>query len=131
MAYLMHYGRLGQRWGVQNGPPYPLGYRLPDNNGGTLKKEKKQKSGSNSVKAETAQTASAPFAGSGGLSDEELQAKVKRLTLETQYNKLSSQQVKNGEDYVKKALDNTNSAIKNLNTIADNSAKKDKKQSPD
>ena len=22
--YLMHYGILGQKWGVQNGPPYPL-----------------------------------------------------------------------------------------------------------
>lgn len=23
--YLMHYGRLGMKWGVMNGPPYPIG----------------------------------------------------------------------------------------------------------
>lgn len=27
--YLMHYGRLGMKWGVMNGPPYPIGTGEP------------------------------------------------------------------------------------------------------
>ena len=44
MIYLMHHGIMGQKWGVRNGPPYPLGggsYSVTEQN--AIKEERKKK----------------------------------------------------------------------------------------
>ena len=38
--YLVHHGRMGQKWGVRNGPPYPL--RLGGKSYGSIMKKKKK-----------------------------------------------------------------------------------------
>lgn len=67
--YLMHYGRLGQKWGVRNGPPYPLGKRI------------KRKISNSNPKT---------------MSDEALRSEVNRLRLEKEYRELSKSSMTNG-----------------------------------
>lgn len=45
--YLAHYGILGQKWGVRNGPPYPL--RLSDHSASERKVQRESKSSLNKI----------------------------------------------------------------------------------
>lgn len=63
---LYHHGIEGQRWGKRNGPPYPLSYKSKSSS----EKKYSRKAVLNNAKK---------------LSDEELKARTKRLTLENNY----------------------------------------------
>ncbi len=72
--YLVHYGVLGQKWGIRNGPPYPLDdsdHSVSEKKAGWRKSLSKQHSGSSKL---TSQKTTKP---KWGLSKERLSLKTK------------------------------------------------------
>lgn len=89
---LMHHGIDGQKWGVKNGPPYPLdrghktsrnrkyrtdkGYHRRNQNGRKRKKKVSE------------------------MSNDELQRRINRKELERRYNELNDAQISRGKNKV-------------------------------
>ena len=67
--YLQHWGIAGMKWGQRNGPPYPLSSKQMNSS------ERKQ---------------NAPRKKVSDMSDEELEARLKRLRKEDEYNRLTT-----------------------------------------
>lgn len=84
---LLHHGIFGQKWGVQNGPPYPLDSKTSD--GKKLKKEKKalEKQKKKASKKSNWEKASE-------MSYEDLKQEVEKLNLEKRYSELKSEKTK-------------------------------------
>lgn len=82
--YLQHYGVKGQEWGVQNGPPYPLSDR-------TRKRM---------VRAQRRRD----YANRELMSDEELDARLKRLRMEREYRALNNELVESGKSTLQRVL---------------------------
>lgn len=77
-TYLKHHGILGQKWGVKNGPPYPLTGRTMSSS-----EKKAKKTGKRYVKVEPTELKRS----ASSMSDEELSKEVKRKGLESSYKK--------------------------------------------
>lgn len=77
--YLAHYGIKGQKWGVKNGPPYPL---------------------DESIKRERAED----YKKRRTLSDTELKRKIERYKLEKEFKSLTEEDIYEGETYTKNIL---------------------------
>jgi len=75
---LYHHGIKGQKWGVTNGPPYPLSDEV--STGKRLKKEKDQKEPKNRPLKKSEATKKAKE-----LSEEDLKKEIDRLNLEKRY----------------------------------------------
>lgn len=112
--YLFHHGIKGQKWGKQNGPPYPLS---KEKHNKVVKKSKKEK---DRIKE---------------MSDDELQNAIERLSLENRYIKLKAKENEKSINYVNQLLktgkgitdsisksDPTNTS-KSISTILDSSSK--------
>lgn len=80
-AYLSHHGILGQKWGVQNGPPYPLDSRTA----ASVKKQKRIKS-EDYVSAHDGKK-------SYELSDQELKRRNTRFQQEAQYRRATNTEI--------------------------------------
>lgn len=126
-SYLSHHGVKGQKWGVQNGPPYPL------DSGNDSSKKKKSNAGKyldqniKRGKDKPNKSAVEVLAESGtkmirdaeeatrlaqriqesknrpsldNLSDAEIRAAVNRMNLEKQYRDLSKSDTQRGLDYI-------------------------------
>lgn len=118
--YLMHEGRKGQRWGILNGPPYPLSREQVTNyakkqvtrmkTGKTItdasQKLKKHidEAKSNEEKANNKKDISE-------MSNSELKQMVERMALEKRYSELTDSQTKKGEDKVDVVLRRTGDAL--------------------
>ena len=82
--YLIHYGILGQRWGVQNGPPYPLSGEQKSSS------EKKHYN----IKAKDVKK------NMDQMTDAELQKAINRLNMQTQVKKMNPSFIQKGRDLV-------------------------------
>ena len=118
--YLMHEGRKGQRWGILNGPPYPLSReqvvnyaqkqvaRLKAGKSITDASQKLKKhideANSNEEKANNKKDIS-------DMSNSELKQMVERMALEKRYSELTDSQTKKGEDKVDVVLRRTGDAL--------------------
>lgn len=125
---LQHHGRLNQRWGIQNGPPYPLSRAIVTKVYGKnpLKRQKdssqtkkvdasKVKPTSDSVRTAVQATknlkrdlnrTSSKREDLSQMSDQELRDRINRMQLEENYNRLkNSREVSRGSEFVDKALD--------------------------
>ena len=80
--YLKHYGILGQRWGVQNGPPYPL--------------SEGQKT--SSEKAHYNVSAKNVKKNMDQMTDAELQKAINRLNMQAQVDRMNPSYVQKGRD---------------------------------
>lgn len=78
--YLQHWGIAGMKWGQRNGPPYPLSSKQMNSS------ERKQ---------------NAPRKKVGDMSDEELEARLKRLRKEDEYNRLTTPKKKEKSELMK------------------------------
>ncbi len=125
---LAHHGRLHQKWGVKNGPPYPLGGNVTK---GYASKQEHKKSisadqlntarsgveaASNIVREtkniqNTVHDMGSRAKGLEHMSDQELRERVNRLNLEQQYSQLTSAQRSKGESYVRNTLDIAGSTL--------------------
>lgn len=101
---LMHHGIDGQKWGVKNGPPYPLdgghktsgkkkyrtdkGYRRKNQNG-SKNYSYKQDTGKNLSKKPVSE-----------MTNQELKQHINRMRLEQQYKELKQSDVRRGREYV-------------------------------
>lgn len=115
---LYHHGRLGQKWGEQNGPPYPLS-RAQLAVGGYIQKRKTKKAAETERKREIAKkqaeeakrqhdadkekvlrsgSASEVLKYQGELTNQELQNAVSRINLESQLKNYSAKEVKRNMD---------------------------------
>lgn len=82
--YLKHYGVEGQKWGVQNGPPYPI-------SDATRKRM---------IMAQRRQDYNNRIL----MSDEDLQNHIKRLEMEKKYRELNNEMVQSGKSFASKVL---------------------------
>jgi hypothetical protein len=118
---LYHHGRLHQKWGVKNGPPYPLSRSETAN----YAKKQKQKIDISKVdknvknattinnEAKNIKRIVSKYKKDNkniqkdlsDMSDADLQKIVKRLNMERQYNQLTGKDTDAGKDYVGKTLD--------------------------
>lgn len=88
---LEHHGIDGQKWGVRNGPPYPL--------------ERKKTHLLNKSKAKIL------IDNLDELSLEEVERLVKRIKLEEELNKIAADDIKKGESYAMKILKKTGETV--------------------
>ena len=88
---LEHHGIDGQKWGVRNGPPYPL--------------ERKKTHLLNKSKAKIL------IDNLDELSLEDIERLVKRIKLEEELNKIAADDIKKGESYAMKILKKTGETV--------------------
>lgn len=95
--YLIHHGVEGQKWGVQNGPPYPLDkpkytHKEKKELNKLVKKEKKRRKNANKYKIL--------------MDDKEIDSRVKRLENEKKMKSLTNESIMPGKtavgDFIKK-----------------------------
>lgn len=116
--YLQHHGRLGQRWGKKNGPPYPLS---GSGNKAFMKQkaegEKKDDKAKKTDSPNNAKPASSKPKSEKEMTDDELKAAVLRLANEKKYREYMREeqlrQVSKGKKYVKSFLDKMGDQIVN------------------
>ena len=117
---IQHHGRLNQKWGVRNGPPYPLDRATVSKAYGKNRKAvkvdpNKVKTASDSIR--TAAQASKNLKRNlkrstpkredlSQMSDQELRDRINRMQLEENYSRLkNSRETSRGSAFVDKALD--------------------------
>lgn len=98
--YLEHYGVSGMKWGVQNGPPYPL-----DSKGKAALKEQRKKDREEKKDRKEAEKRRRT------MSDEELDARIKRLEKEKKLKELTDADVNRGKKVVKDFLSSTGGKV--------------------
>lgn len=92
-TYLIHHGIDGQKWGVQNGPPYPL-----DKSKYSMKEKRALKKAVKDVKRSRKNANKYKVL----MSDKELEDRNKRLENEKKLNKLTSPGKTEVKDFVKR-----------------------------
>lgn len=89
-AYLAHHGRLGQKWGKRNGPPYPLDYS-------SLSSEERSKAKDSAIRNGNVREANA---NKKYFTDQEINALLARFDLNKKLSNIAAAQVKSGKDQV-------------------------------
>lgn len=82
--YLQHEGVKGMRWGIQNGPPYPLS----DSTRRRMVRAQRRRD----------------YANRELMSDEELRNRINRLQMERQYRELNNELVESGKSTLQRSL---------------------------
>ncbi len=91
---LYHHGRLHQKWGVRNGPPYPLDSSATK---GYASKQKSKKGIAEKHKLSTAKERH-------NMSEAELDKRIKRQQKETELKKLEKSNRNDGQIYTEEVL---------------------------
>lgn len=108
---LYHHGRLGQKWGKKNGPPYPLNYD-------DLSAEERQKAKGEAIRRGDVKEVNA---NRKHFTDAEIRDVINRYKLNSELNELSKDKIKTGMDkvaeYTKKAETIGNALQKTANAV--------------
>ena len=103
---LMHYGVLGMKWGVRR-TPAQLGRKPTSSNKSLFEKKKSEPKPKAKTKSESPKEETAPKQKSvKEMSDEELNAAIRRMQLEQTYASLSPKKVSTGKAVAKRILNN-------------------------
>ena len=103
---LMHYGVLGMKWGVRR-TPAQLGRKPTSSNKSLFEKKKPEPKPKAKNKSESPKEETAPKQKSvKEMSDEELNAAIRRMQLEQTYATLSPKKVSTGKAVAKRILNN-------------------------
>lgn len=103
---LMHYGVLGMKWGVRR-TPAQLGRKPTSSNKSIFEKKKSEPKPKAKTKSESPKEETAPKQKSvKEMSDEELNAAIRRMQLEQTYATLSPKKVSTGKAVAKRILNN-------------------------
>lgn len=103
---LMHYGVLGMKWGVRR-TPAQLGRKPTASNKSIFEKKKSEPKPKAKTKSESPKEETAPKQKSvKEMSDEELNAAIRRMQLEQTYATLSPKKVSTGKAVAKRILNN-------------------------
>lgn len=103
---LMHYGVLGMKWGVRR-TPAQLGRKPTSSNKSLFGKKKSEPKPKVKAKSESPKEETAPKQKSvKEMSDDELNAAIRRMQLEQTYASLSPKQVSKGKAVTKRILNN-------------------------
>ena len=103
---LMHYGVKGQKWGVIR-TPEQLGRKKPPSSKSLFGKKKAKTKTKTKTKSESSKEETAPKKKSvKEMSDDELNAAIRRMQLEQTYASLSPQKVSTGKAITKRILNN-------------------------
>lgn len=94
--YLAHHGRLGQKWGKKNGPPYPLDFKK-------LSPEEKEKAKQDTIRKGDIQTA---HRNRDHYTDQELKAVKERFKLNQEVSQINNSLIKTGADKAENAINN-------------------------
>lgn len=103
---LMHYGVLGMKWGVRR-TPAQLGRKKTSSSKSLFGKKKSKPKAKAKTKSESSKEETAPKKKSvKEMSDDELNAAIRRMQLEQTYASLSPQKVSTGKAVTKRILNN-------------------------
>lgn len=122
--YLAHHGRLHQKWGVRNGPPYPLDSSVT--RGYASKQEHKRPSIEPHEDHQRAHNQGEYKKNVAELSDKDLQSRLNRLRMEQQYSELEDSTISRGKKHVNdtlKIIGTTATTTSAILTIYNNSDK--------
>ena len=100
---LTHHGIQGQKWGERNGPPYPLSKSPSTKSKTKVRKTEAQKESERQKRYDVKNR--------GALSDEELQAKIKRLQMEKQLRELTESELNYGKRVTDKTIENIGTKV--------------------
>lgn len=106
-AELKHHGIKGQKWGVENGPPYPLDYSK-------LSAEEKKLAKESAIRRGDVKEASA-YKNREEFTDQELQQLMNRFNANQKLSELSTEKVKNGLDKAEEIADKLGRAANIIN----------------
>ena len=103
---LMHYGVPGMKWGVRR-TPAQLGRKKTSSSKSLFEKKKSKSKAKAKTKSESSKEETAPKKKSvKEMSDDELNAAIRRMQLEQTYASLSPQKVSTGKAITKRILNN-------------------------
>lgn len=109
-SVLAHHGVKNQKWGVRNGPPYPLNRKAK----ASSKKKEPEEVHEDYKRAHDGKSVKS-------MSDAELRSRLNRLNMEKQYASLSPSRVQKGKKFVNDlndTLDKGISAVKKASKLA-------------
>ena len=102
---LMHYGVPGMKWGVRR-TPAQLGRKKTSSSKSLFGKKKPKPKAKAKTKSESSKEETAPKKSVKEMSDDELNAAIRRMQLEQTYASLSPQKVSTGKAITKRILNN-------------------------
>ena len=102
---LMHYGVPGMKWGVRR-TPAQLGRKKTSSNKSLFGKKKPKPKAKAKTKSESSKEETAPKKSVKEMSDDELNAAIRRMQLEQTYASLSPKKVSTGKAVTKRILNN-------------------------
>ena len=102
---LMHYGVPGMKWGVRR-TPAQLGRKKTSSSKSLFGKKKPKPKAKAKTKSESSKEETAPKKSVKEMSDDELNAAIRRIQLEQTYASLSPKKVSTGKAVTKRILNN-------------------------
>ena len=102
---LMHYGVPGMKWGVRR-TPAQLGRKKTSSSKSLFGKKKPKPKAKAKTKSESSKEETAPKKSVKEMSDDELNAAIRRMQLEQTYASLSPKKVSTGKAVTKRILNN-------------------------
>lgn len=110
---LYHHGRLGQRWGKKNGPPYPLNFD-------DLSDEERSKAKEKTIRNADIRTAAA---NKKHFSNDDIDQIIKRFGKEQELEKLNKKIIDSGRIHAMESIDKLSESMGTISKFIDNGTK--------